>query len=368
MSSAAMPPTSVSNAAGVSRSWATSSEASAPWDVPAGVTSTTVTPAGVSGRIEVPTTPGSAGDVLEPCGELGAVGVGVGDDGDRVGAACREPVGEGERDVAHLRGAGQGAGVADLEAGAQERHAEGEEHDHCDGADGDGVALHPAGEPVEAALDVRDRSRGRDLGADGGEGGGQQRDRGGHAHQHDAEPGDAEGREDGHAEHEQAAHGDGDGEGGEHDGGAGGSDGLDDGVVHLASVTAFLSEPVDHQQPVVDAEADAEHVDDVDREDRHLADDGGGDEDGEGGDDTGEGDEEGHACGAEAAEQEDHGDERDRQGDRFAAEEVVLRRGAELFADEHVAADEHLGGVEVSCDVGDLVGELDLGLLVEAAR
>ena len=229
------------------------------------------------------------------------------------------------------------------------------------------MALHPSGEPVEAALDVGDRSGRRDLAADGGEGGGQQRDRGGHAEQDDAEAGDAERGEDGHAEHEQAAHRDGDGEGGEHHGRAGGGDGLDDGVVQLASVAAFLAEPVDHQQPVVDAEADAEHVDDVDREDRHVAEHGGGDEHGERGDDTGEGDEQGHAGGAEPAEQEDHGDERDGQGDRLAAEEVVLRRGAELLADEHVAADEHLGGVEVAGDIGDLVGELDLGFLVEAA-
>ena len=126
--------------------------------------------------------------------------------------------------------------------------------------------------------------------------------------------------------------------------------------MQLASVAAFLAEPVDHQQPVVDAEADAEHVDDVDREDRHVAEHGGGDEHGERRDDTGEGDEEGHAGGAESAEQEDHGDEGDRQGDRLAAEEVVLRRGAELLADEHVAADEHLGGVEVAGDIGDLDG------------
>ena len=241
------------------------------------------------------------------------------------------------------------------------------QHDDGGGADGDGVALHPPGEPVEAALDVSDRSRRRDLAADGGQGGGQQRDRGGHAEQDDAEAGDAERGEDRHAEHEQAAHRDGDGEGGEHHGRARGGDGLDDGVVQLASVAALLAEPVDHQQPVVDAEADAEHVDDVDREDRHVAEHGRGDEHGERRDDTGEGDEERHARGAESAEQEDHGDERDRQRDRLAAEEVVLGRGAELFADEHVAADEHLGSVEVASDVGDLVGELDLGLLVEAA-
>ena len=66
MSSAAIPPTWVSNVAGVLRSWATSADASRPWDVPAGVTSTTVTPSGVSGRIEVPTTPGMRRDLLEP--------------------------------------------------------------------------------------------------------------------------------------------------------------------------------------------------------------------------------------------------------------------------------------------------------------
>ena len=122
-------------------------------------------------------------------------------------------------------------------------------------------------------------------------------------------------------------------------------------------MAALLAEPVDHQQPVVDAEADAEHVDDVDREDRHVAEHGGGDEHGERGDDTGERDEQRHAGGAQPAEQEDHREERDRQRDRLAAQEVVLRCGAELLADEHVAADEHLGGVELAGDVGDLVGE-----------
>ena len=67
------------------------------------------------------------------------------------------------------------------------------------------------------------------------------------------------------------------------------------------------------------------------------------------------------------AEQEDHGHERDRQGDRLAAEEVVLRRRAKLFADEHAATDEHLRHVEIVCDVGDLVGGLHFGVLVEAA-
>ena len=66
------------------------------------MTSTTVRPGGVSGRMEVPTTPG----VVESCSNQAANSAlsafGVGDDGDGVGAACREPVGEGEGDVADL--------------------------------------------------------------------------------------------------------------------------------------------------------------------------------------------------------------------------------------------------------------------------
>ena len=68
MSSAAMPPTSVSKVGCVPRSWATSSDASGPCEVPAGVTSTTVRPGGVSGRMEVPTTPG----VVESCSNQAA--------------------------------------------------------------------------------------------------------------------------------------------------------------------------------------------------------------------------------------------------------------------------------------------------------
>ena len=94
----------------VPRSSATSSDASRPCDVPAGVTSTTVTPAGVSGRMDVPTTPGVARELLEPGDELGAVGVGVGDDGDGVGAAGREPVGEGEGDRRGPPRSGAGCG------------------------------------------------------------------------------------------------------------------------------------------------------------------------------------------------------------------------------------------------------------------
>ena len=203
----------------------------------------------------VPATPARAGDVGHPRrgGRVGRVD--GGDDGDRVGAAGREPVREDEGGGARLGRAGQGAGVAVLEPRAQERGAEQHEDGGDGAADDDRPALHPAGEPVEAALDVRRRRQGLDAPADHGQRRGQQGDGGGHAQQDDGEAGDAERGEQRHAEDEQAGHGDRDGERGEHDGGAGGGDGGDSGVVHVAAVAALLAEPVDHQQPVVDARA-----------------------------------------------------------------------------------------------------------------
>ena len=91
-----------------------------------------------------------------------------------------------------------------------------------------GRLLHPAGQPVEAALDVGRRGRlGLMRRPTAASVAGQQRDGGGHAQQHDREAGDAERREQRHAEHEQPGHGDGDGERGEHDRRAGGGDGGD---------------------------------------------------------------------------------------------------------------------------------------------
>ena len=49
------------------------------------------------------------------------------------------------------------------------------------------------------------------------------------------------------------------------------------------------------------------------------------------------------------------------------SQEVVLRGGGEGLADQHVAADEHLGRVELVGEVLDLVGDRELGVLVEVA-
>jgi hypothetical protein len=229
------------------------------------------------------------------------------------------------------------------------------------------VSLHPPGETVEAAGDVGDGCRRGDLAANGGQGGGQQGDRRRHAEQDDPEAGDPEGGEDGKAEHEEPAHRHRDGESGEHHCLAGGRDGLHDGVVQFPSPAAFLAESADHQESVVDTEADAEHVDDVDREDRHVTEHGRSDEHSKRRQDAGEGDEHRHAGSAKPAQQEDHCEEGDRQSDRFAAEEIVLGGCAELLSDEHVPADEDLRGIEVSSDIGDLMRQRHLGLLVESA-
>ena len=66
-------------------------------------------------------------------------------------------------------------------------------------------------------------------------------------------------------------------------------------VVDVEAVATLLAEAVHHQQAVVDAKADAEHVHDVDREDRDVAERGGADEHGERRDDPADGDQHRHA-------------------------------------------------------------------------
>ncbi len=358
MSSAAMPPTSVSKAGWLSRSCATSADASGPWEVPAGVRSTTVRPGGVSGRTDVPTTPGVVASCCVPGGERGAVGSAsamtvtgsvprAGNRSARVRATSRTSDERGRVRASPISKRALRNGMPSED-----------QHDHGGDADRDGVALHPAGEAVEAAGDVGDGSRRGDLAAD-------RRRRTAAASvtaaamQSRTTPSPA-------MPNEVRM----------------GSPKTNSPHIATATVraekttvlpavamvrttascsfdaaTALLAEPVDHQQAVVDAEADAEHVDDVDREDRDVTEHGCCDEDGERGDDTGEGDEHRHAGGAESAEQEDHDQEGDRQGDGLATQEVLLRGGAELLPDEHVPADEHLGGVEIASDIGDLVRE-----------
>ena len=102
MSSAAMPPTSVSKAGCVPRSCGDELGCFGALRGPGGRDVDDGEAGGVSGRMEVPTTPGSVESCSNqaansaPSASVSAI------DGDGVGAACREAVGEGERDGADL--------------------------------------------------------------------------------------------------------------------------------------------------------------------------------------------------------------------------------------------------------------------------
>ena len=130
-------------------------------------------------------------------------------------------------------------------------------------------------------------------------------------------------------------------------------------------MSSLLAEPVHHQQPVVDAETDAQHVHDVDGEDRHVAQERRADQHGKRREHTPERHEQRHAGGDDATEQDHHDDDGDRERDRLTAQQVALRRRGERLAHQDIAADEHLGRVELMGELLDLVGERQLGVLVE---
>ena len=62
-----------------------------------------------------------------------------------------------------------------------------------------------------------------------------------------------------------------------------------------------------------------------------------------------------------------HHDDRDRQGDGLAAQQVVLRRGLERSPTSTLPPTSTFGASTSSGEVLDLVGECELGLLVEVA-
>ena len=80
----------------------------------------------------------------------------------------------------------------------------------------------------------------------------------------------------------------------------------------VASVSAFFTESVHDQQAVVDPEPNTEHVDNVDREDRHVTELRRADENPERGQHSPDCDEQRHAGRGETAEEEDHRQDRDR--------------------------------------------------------
>ncbi len=327
-----------------------------------------VRPGGVLGRVDDPTTSGdvemSASQSVNA--ELVASTSAITVTGSVPRAGNRSD--KRQRRRAHLRRLGQRARVAILEARAEERRPE-QQQDECRcPANDDRPRLHPTGQAVEAPVDVGGRLTRLDPSTDGRQRRRQQRHRRRHAQQHDGQPGDAERCQQRHAEDEQPRHGDGDRERREHDGRAGRGDRGHDRIVHVDTTAALLAEPVDDQQAVVDAETDAQHVDDVDREDRHVTERSCADEHGKRREHATERHQQRHAGGHDPAQEEHHHEDRDRECDRLAPQEVVLRGGGERLADEHVAAHEHLRGLELVGELLDLVRQCQLGVLVEVTR
>ena len=158
-----------------------------------------------------------------------------------------------------------------------------------------------------------------------------ERDGDDHRDEDDADAGHADGAHDRRLEDEQAGEGDRDGEPGEEDGAAGRRHGPLGGVGDLLArrhlvlaVGELLAEAAHREQAVVDGEAEAEQGDDVD-DGRVELDDVREDEEREQGPaDRDDGPDDRHARGDEAAEDEEHDDEGERQGDALAPEQVAL--------------------------------------------
>ena len=141
-----------------------------------------------------------------------------------------------------------------------------------------------------------------------------------------------------------------DGEAGEEHGAAGGGDGpggrpADLRTRHLAGRDAgrravqLLAEPADHQQAVVDAQAEPEDGDDVDDGGVEVDHVGEHQQDGEAAADGRDRPQDRHAGGDEAAEDEDHHQQADRQGDALADAQVLLHLVVDVADQPGDAAD-----------------------------
>ena len=93
------------------------------------------------------------------------------------------------------------------------------------------------------------------------------------------------------------------------------------------------------EQRVVDREAETQHGDDVDREDRHVGDQAEHPQHGEGTEDRQAADGERQAGRGQAAEDDDEQDEQDRHRQRLGAGDVLADLGGDVAGDRLVAAE-----------------------------
>ena len=101
----------------------------------------------------------------------------------------------------------------------------------------------------------------------------------------------------------------------------------------------LLAEPADDEQPVVDRQAEAEHRDDVDREDGDVGGQAEQSQHREGAEDRQAADRERQARRGEAAEDDDEQHQHDRQRDLLGPADVLAHLGGDVAADGRGAAE-----------------------------
>jgi hypothetical protein len=293
----------------------------------------------------------AAGDGGDPGGEFGVVGCRHRHDLDRVGLAAGEALTR-FRQLPGDRRAWERAAVGILEAGVQERHS-GDDQQHAhDGDDRQRMALHPLGDVPEGAGAAAQLGRVKAV-ADERQQRGDQAEAGEDGDEHDADSADGERAQSARVEHEQPGQGDGHGKPGEGDRAAGGGHGEVECGAHVAAAGALFAESADDEQPVVDADADAEHRDDVDRIHRHVASHRRPGQHDQGAGHAGEGETERKDRRQQPAEHDDQGDEGQRQGEHLGAAQIGLGLRFDLVVGGVLVPDEHprgTGALELCLD------------------
>ena len=194
------------------------------------------------------------------------------DDGlDRGGRVAGEVAVQRFGDDAGRSAGGQRGGVDAAPGDPQERGAEAEEHHHDRDRVEQRAAHDPVRQPIPAAAGLgagralhgaADPQRVH-LRAQDGQQRGQHGQGGDHVDQHGGHPAVADGPQDRLGEQHQAGQHDRDRDPGDQDRPAGGGHGAGDRVLDRALLMQFLAEPGDQEQPVVDAQAQAEDGGDI---------------------------------------------------------------------------------------------------------
>ncbi len=271
------------------------------------------------------------------------LGGGSGHDGDGVCPAAGEACGEGLVHLPALELRRQQLGTAVGERDAEHRRAEHHQADRHRQRHRPGAALHSRRQSGEGAV-VGQRRGGRlDPVPEHGQ---QRRNEGDGGEQCDENHRHARGGdrpEDRLGEHEQSAQRRRHGQCGEQDRPAGGLRRTHHGVVDGKATSAFLTEPADHEQRVVDGQAETHerrHGYDVGIEVQHR---GEAEQAEERACDRGHGGDDRQARGQQPAEDEHHHDERDRQRDQFGEGDVLLYLFVDLVEEQEIPADDHVG-------------------------